>query len=195
MHPDNEFVALSSTPASSTQVDIQFRNVTVEVGKGDSKRTILHGASGSFSPGLLTAVMGPSGSSKSTLLDALLGNIIYTSESSIVVNGEEGNLAAYRGMVGFVGQHDVLHRNLTVREAIFHSAFLRLPSSMSRADIQAEVESVLRELDLTGCANTIIGDGEKRGISGGQRKRTSIGVELVANSRALFLDEPTTGTK
>ncbi|KAK3257872.1 hypothetical protein CYMTET_33056, partial [Cymbomonas tetramitiformis] len=96
-------------------------------------------------------------------------------------------------LTGFVPQDDVMHRKLTVFENLFHSAKMRLPREIKIADIKTMVYDTIKELGLAHVTHSIIGDAKERGISGGQRKRVNIGLELVADPSLLFLDEPTTG--
>jgi ATP-binding cassette, subfamily G (WHITE), member 2 len=92
-----------------------------------------------------------------------------------------------------LNQDDVLYPNLTVTETLLYTALLRLPDSISRKEKAAIAEGVVSELGLTACRHSIIGNSEKRGVSGGERKRVSIGQELLINPSLLFLDEPTSG--
>lgn len=95
--------------------------------------------------------------------------------------------------VGFVPQQDILPPTLTVYEAVLFAARLRLPESIPLSEQLARVDDVIEKLGLTGVRNVRIGDGEKRGISGGEMRRVSIGLELVARPDVLILDEPTSG--
>ena len=99
----------------------------------------------------------------------------------------------YRHVAAYVSQDDCLFPTLTVRESIEYSAFLRLPSTMSLQAKQARVEQILEELRLTHVADSRIGNAHVRGVSGGERRRVSIGMELVTFPQILFLDEPTSG--
>lgn len=98
-----------------------------------------------------------------------------------------------RRQIAFVAQTDSLHISSTPRESIFFSAKLRLPKTNTDNDLTALTDHVLRELGLEECADTIVGGELLRGISGGERKRTSVGVELVTKPSIVFLDEPTSG--
>ncbi|XP_002513520.2 ABC transporter G family member 15 [Ricinus communis] len=160
-------------------------------GNGPTKR-LLQGLSGFAEPGRIMAIMGPSGSGKSTLLDSLAGrlsrNVIMT--GNVLINGKKR-----RGDSGvaYVTQEDILLGTLTVRETITYSAYLRFPSCMTKEEIEDIVEGTLMEMGLQDCADRLIGTWHLRGISGGEKKRLSIALEILTRPRLLFLDEPTSG--
>ncbi|KAK6138315.1 hypothetical protein DH2020_027899 [Rehmannia glutinosa] len=139
------------------------------------------------------AIMGPSGSGKSTLLDSLAGrlskNVVMT--GNILLNGKKQRLDY--GGVAYVTQEDVLLGTLTVRETLTYSAHLRLPTSMTKEEVKGIVEGTIMEVGLHDCADRQIGNWQSRGISGGEKKRLSIALEILVRPRILFLDEPTTG--
>ncbi|KAL9673770.1 hypothetical protein QQ045_030032 [Rhodiola kirilowii] len=166
--------------------------VVVALGQGESQ-TVLDGLTGFAEPGSLTALMGPSGSGKSTLLDALAGRLASNafSSGSILLNGRKTKLSF--GTAAYVTQDDNLIGTLTVRETIMYSANLRLPDNMKRSDKLALVESTIMEMGLQDCADTVIGNWHLRGISGGEKRRVSISIEILMRPRLLFLDEPTSG--
>ncbi|GER56691.1 ABC transporter [Striga asiatica] len=166
--------------------------VTVTLSNGDSQN-VLEGLSGYAEPGSFTALMGPSGSGKSTLLDALSGRLAANAFLSglILLNGRKANLSF--GTAAYVTQDDNLIGTLTVRETISYSARLRLPDRMPWADKRALVESTIIEMGLQDCSDTVIGNWHLRGVSGGERRRVSIAVEILMRPRLLFLDEPTSG--
>jgi ABC-type multidrug transport system ATPase subunit len=112
---------------------------------------------------------------------------------TILVNGRLRPPSAWQNIIGYVEQDDLMYENLTVYETLRYAAMLRLPQSMSTAEKMERVDEVVRSLSLEKCLHTRIGDSELRGVSGGERKRVSIGVELVTKPRLLFLDEPTSG--
>ena len=109
------------------------------------------------------------------------------------MNGEEASLKDFRELVGFVPQEDIMLRELTVEENIRHSALMRLPTGLSHEEKMDRVYQVMESLDLLHIRNSIIGDEIVRGISGGQRKRVNVAMELVADPSLLALDEPTSG--
>ncbi len=139
--------------------------------------------------GSLTALIGPSGAGKSTLSRLIAGS---TQPSAGVVTFEGRNLhaeyEALRSRIGMVPQDDVLHRQLTVRQALGYAAELRLPPDNTKADRQKVIDGVLQELSLTEHADTRVDR-----LSGGQRKRASVALELLTGPSLLILDEPTSG--
>lgn len=145
-------------------------------------------------PGDMIALMGPSGAGKTTLLLALNGYLPPTS-GLVRINGE--NLYAIydnlRGSIGYVPQDDIVHPELTVFEAVRYSAKFRLPPDYSDDEIDRRVDATLAQLGLEGVRNLQIGKPEKKVLSGGQRKRVNIALELVTDPVILFLDEPTSG--
>lgn len=166
--------------------------VVVTLGNGDTQN-VLDKLSGYAEPGSFTALMGPSGSGKSTMLDALSGRLATNAflSGTILLNGRKANLSF--GTAAYVTQDDNLIGTLTVRETISYSARLRLPDRMPWSDKRALVESTIIEMGLQDCADTVIGNWHLRGISGGERRRVSIALEILMRPRLLFLDEPTSG--
>lgn len=157
-------------------------------------KTILDHVSFKALPGDMIALMGPSGAGKTTLLMILNG---YTppTRGQVRVNGED-LYAIYdnlRGVIGYVPQDDIVHPELTVFEAVRYSARFRLPPDTSDAEIDQRVDATLDELGLGSVRNLQIGKPEKKVLSGGQRKRVNIAMELVTDPLILFLDEPTSG--
>jgi len=152
-------------------------------------KLILAGVTGVIRPGRVTAVMGPSGAGKTTFLSVLMGTQVKRTGGSLRINGAPGELAAFGRVLGFVPQEDVMLGELTVRENIAHSARVRLPrKDWGRARVERLVDAVMEVLGLQACADT-----PTSRISGGQRKRANIGMELAMAPAAVFLDEPTSG--
>jgi ABC-type multidrug transport system ATPase subunit len=170
-------------------LDVEFTDLTCVLPNG---KVILDHATGRFAPGRCTAIMGPSGAGKTTLLNALLGKIPI-STGTVLINSTSQSLRRFQLSVGFVPQHDILIPCLTVKETLLHAARTRLPRGTSAAQMEERVNEVLHILGLYHVRHSIVGDPLRRGISGGERKRVSIGQELVADPALLILDEPTTG--
>ncbi|KAL5778901.1 hypothetical protein ACOSQ2_009638 [Xanthoceras sorbifolium] len=159
------------------------------------ERTILNGITGMVSPGELLAILGPSGSGKSTLLNALAGRLQAGHgghTGTILANNKKPDRQVAK-RTGFVTQDDLLYPHLTVRETLLFCSLLRLPKTLSKREKASVAESVMTELGLTKCQNTIIGNTFIRGVSGGERKRVSIAHEMLVNPSLLILDEPTSG--
>lgn len=145
-------------------------------------------------PGELVAIMGPSGAGKSTLLATLVGER-QPNEGYVLLGGEDlyARFDEFRGQIGYVPQDDIMHPELTVSQAVWFGARLRLPRDYSDAEIESRVATVINELGLTGCEHVRIGSADRRGISGGQRKRVNVALELITDPPMLVLDEPTSG--
>ncbi|CAD6261318.1 unnamed protein product [Miscanthus lutarioriparius] len=169
---------------------VEFRDLTLMLGK----KKLLRSINGELRPGRVTAVMGPSGAGKTTFLNAVTGKVSgYKMTGSVLVNGKNVNIRSYKKIIGFVPQDDIVHGNLTVEENLWFSAKCRLSASMKHRDKVLIVERVIDSLDLQGIRNSLVGTVEKRGISGGQRKRVNVGIEMVMEPSLLILDEPTSG--
>lgn len=178
---------------------VSFENISYTVRKskywglgGFKSKQILDDISGSIQAGELVAIMGPSGAGKSTFLDVLCGRV------DKVQNKMSGKVKFFGRKIKkqdftYVMQEDALEGVLSVRENLQYSALLRLPSDMTRKEKYDRVEEVIEQLGLTKCSDSWIGHKFFRGISGGERRRTSIGMELIVNSPIMFLDEPTSG--
>ncbi|DBA02970.1 TPA: hypothetical protein N0F65_003158 [Lagenidium giganteum] len=159
-----------------------------------SKKTILKNVTGRCAPGELVAVMGPSGSGKTTLLD-ILADRIRTGrvDGSIELNGKKRNIKTFRAVTSYVAQEDALLGSFTVAETLVMAAKLSLPSSITNKEIRQRVLACITEMGLESCRNTLVGTIFSKGISGGQKRRLSIAIELLANPSVLLLDEPTSG--
>jgi len=177
--------------------EIEARDVAVVVPNRDDKqqqKVLLDRVSFKALPGDLIALMGPSGSGKTTLLHVLTG-YLPPSKGQVLINGQPlpEIFDALRGSIGYVPQDDIIHPELTVREAVHYSARFRLPPDFSDREVGERVETTLRQLGLESVAHLQIGRPEQKVLSGGQRKRVNIAMELVTDPVLLFLDEPTSG--
>ncbi|XP_022119565.1 ATP-binding cassette sub-family G member 1 isoform X1 [Pieris rapae] len=171
-------------------VDLAFTDLTynVQEGRKSNVKTILKSVSGRLRSGELTAIMGPSGAGKSTLLNILTGYKTSGMEGSITVNGMERNLSSFRKLSCYIMQDNQLHGNLTVEEAMKVATSLKLPSTTSREDKEEVIQEILETLGLADHLKTMTSN-----LSGGQKKRLSIALELVNNPPIMFFDEPTSG--
>mmetsp|Transcript_11853 Transcript_11853/g.17661 ORF Transcript_11853/g.17661 Transcript_11853/m.17661 type:complete len:842 (+) Transcript_11853:92-2617(+) len=170
-----------------TNLNFHCDNVSITLPNG---KTILHPVTADFNAGELIAIMGPSGAGKSTVMRAIMTN---KHDGNLTINGEDAGSLPYKSTLGFVPQDDIVDPLLTAREVLTYAAQTRLPRSWSAQMINTRVDMVLKQLDLWHVQNTRVGDKITRGLSGGEKKRVSIGIELVANPSAIFLDEPTSG--
>ncbi|KAJ1642731.1 ATP-binding cassette transporter snq2 [Coemansia asiatica] len=171
-----------------------WQDVNYSVPVKGGERQLLHGVSGYIKPGTMTALMGSSGAGKTTLLDALSQRkTIGRLEGEMLMNGAV-QPTSFRRITGYCEQLDVHNPHATVREALRFSAALRRSARVSKKERNRYVEYVIELLGLSSIADCLIGDPESsKGISLEERKRLTIGVELVAKPKILFLDEPTSG--
>eukprot|EP01017_Pseudomicrothorax_dubius_P039502 TRINITY_DN606_c0_g1_i3.p1 TRINITY_DN606_c0_g1~~TRINITY_DN606_c0_g1_i3.p1 ORF type:complete len:330 (+),score=54.36 TRINITY_DN606_c0_g1_i3:124-990(+) len=180
----------------ANQIQLTFEQITVQINDSRNKgKIILRDLNGSLEPGQLNVIMGPSGSGKTTFLNLVSGRLWSNKlaiEGILKLNGEAvTNLDQYGQVIGYVMQYDVLLKTFTPREAFKFAAQMRLNATNNECN--EAVNAVISQLGLEKCADTKIGNHLVRGISGGEKKRTAIGVELITNPSLLFLDEPTTG--
>ncbi|HEX6779348.1 MAG TPA: ATP-binding cassette domain-containing protein, partial [Ktedonobacterales bacterium] len=156
---------------------------------GAKGATLLNNISLSIPPRAFVALVGGSGAGKSTLMDALSG-LRLAEEGKVFYNGQEyyHNLAAFNTQIGYVPQEDIVHRELTVERALYYAARMRLPGDFTEEQIWQRIGEVLEDVELTERRGQLI-----KKLSGGQRKRVSIALELLANPSLFFLDEPTSG--
>ncbi|MCP4542056.1 MAG: FHA domain-containing protein [Chloroflexi bacterium] len=159
-----------------------------EVGSGTRKKRILNDINISIYPREFVAVVGTSGAGKSTLMMALNG--FARADGRVLVNGDDlyQHFDLYRTMVGYVPQDDIIHKDLTVASALRYAAQLRLPPDTSDEEVEYCVDHVLQQVEMVGQKDQVV-----TSLSGGQRKRVSIAVELLAEPNLFFLDEPTSG--
>jgi ABC-type multidrug transport system ATPase subunit len=181
---DGTLVRHTAPAVKTGGLDVCDISLTIE-----GNRTLLDHVSFSAKPATLTAVIGPSGSGKSTLSKVIVGG---TRPDNGTVWFEDHNVhaeyASMRSRIGMVPQDDVVHPQLTINQALGYAAELRMPSDITKDDRQRVVAQVLAELELTPHADTRV-----ENLSGGQRKRASVALELLTGPSLLVLDEPTTG--
>lgn len=188
-----KFVDLRNTVKIEGKTTWSLKHPFVFKRQPEIQKEILHGVTGSVVPGETLAIMGPSGSGKTTLLNLLGGRNLHGITGQSTYNDLPYNKTLKRRM-GFVTQDDVLYAHLTVRETLVYAALLRLPTaSFTRAQKVARADEAIVELGLERCRDTVIGGPFFRGVSGGERKRVSIGHEILVDPSLLFLDEPTSG--
>ncbi len=173
------------------QEDQQGR-ITLEasrIGKRAGTLDILKDVSVVIHPNEFVGLLGPSGAGKSTFMDTLNGFRPATS-GQVFVNGEDlySVFQSFKANIGYVPQDDIIHRDLTVWDALYYTAKLRLPEDTSEDEVNHLLEEVVAHIELQERKHTRIS-----ALSGGQRKRVSVGVELITKPPLLFLDEPTSG--
>ncbi|CAN6471141.1 unnamed protein product [Victoria cruziana] len=175
---------LPSTVAESVEAAAKFSHT----------KTLLNGVSGEARDGEILAVLGASGSGKSTLIDALANRIAKDSlRGTVKLNGEAVGQSLMRSISAYVMQDDLLFPMLTVEETLLFAAEFRLPRTLPKEKKHARVQALIEQLGLRRAAKTIIGDEGHRGVSGGERRRVSIGIDIIHDPILLFLDEPTSG--
>ena len=154
---------------------------------------ILDDASGEIKSGEVTAILGPSGCGKTTLMHILLG-LLQPSAGTISINGStDVTIRDVRKLIGFVPQDDVMISELTVEEVVWLSARMRMESTVHSRQVRTFVDTILDVLELSQLRHCRIGDETRRGLSGGQKKRVNVAMELAMNPSLVFLDEPTSG--
>ncbi|KAJ8540338.1 hypothetical protein K7X08_030257 [Anisodus acutangulus] len=157
-------------------------------------KVLLDNISGEARDGEIIAVLGASGSGKSTLIDGLANRIAKESlKGTITLNGEPLDSRLLKVISAYVMQDDLLYPMLTVEETLMFAAEFRLPRTLSKSKKKMRVQALIDQLGLRNAAKTIIGDEGHRGVSGGERRRVSIGIDIIHDPIILFLDEPTSG--
>lgn len=175
-------------------VDICFKDLSLTIKLGNKLINVVDHLTGRIQAKTMTALMGGSGAGKSSLLNALSGRAYYgTVTGDIHINGLHRDIGEIKHSVGFVPQDDIVYSELTVRENLMYAGKFRLPSGTSKQQIRDLVDETLANLGLSRVADRLVGDVRRRGVSGGEKKRVNIGLELMAKPRCLFLDEPTSG--
>ncbi|XP_057375095.1 ATP-binding cassette sub-family G member 1-like isoform X2 [Daphnia carinata] len=169
-------------------LDITFHDICYTAKKGKKPKNILHQMSGTFKSGQLTAILGPSGAGKSSLMNILAGLKTRGVDGRIEMSGVERDLKTFHKQSAYIEQYDHLLQNLSVEEYMDAAARLKLGIDITDGERKSKVESIVKTLGLSNSTKTRISC-----LSGGERKRLSIGLELFDDPYFLFLDEPTSG--
>ncbi|KAK7597801.1 hypothetical protein V9T40_010026 [Parthenolecanium corni] len=174
-------------------VGIHFENISCSVRAGlsfwrNERKLILKSVSGDFEAGKFTAIIGPSGSGKSTLMDIISGYRLKDVTGNVYVNGSQSNIKQLTKKSGYIMQDDKLQQLLTIEEAMMFAANVKLRANLRISAKRAMVMEILKNFSLVDHIHTLT-----KNLSGGQRKRLAIALELISNPPVLFLDEPTSG--
>lgn len=196
----------SNTGAHKARINLDILDLRLEVerrsGLKMQKRVIpiLNGITANFVPGSINAILGPSGSGKSSLLNWMADRLhssatqSYKYSGTMTFNGQVPSRSLARSLCSYVTQEDDgLMPSLTVRETLYFAAELRLPRSMSMSEKKRRADDVILQMGLRDCADTLIGDEFVKGISGGEKRRVTISIQLLSDPKILLLDEPTSG--
>ncbi|EJT48418.1 hypothetical protein A1Q1_02550 [Trichosporon asahii var. asahii CBS 2479] len=190
-----QFVQLSGMPSPSLTEggsSITFSNLSYEVKNKHGTKRLVDNVSVTVKQGQMLAILGPSGAGKSTLLDVMSFRKKHMDGGSITLNNQPLSAMTMAQVSSYVEQDDQHLGVLTVRETITYAARLT-QSGMTKGEIRTRVDQIITDLGLQSCADLKIGTPIQRGISGGQRRRVTVGTGLVTFPRVLFLDEPTSG--
>ncbi|XP_029453857.1 ATP-binding cassette sub-family G member 2 isoform X2 [Rhinatrema bivittatum] len=203
--PDSNGLPMRTLPTSDNRkihlgATVSFHNICYKVKvktgliccRKTTDKDILSDINGIMRPGI-NAILGPTGSGKSSLLDILAARKDPHGLSGEVLIDGAPQPANFKCISGYVVQDDVVMGTLTVRENLQFSAALRLPMTVRQKEKDVRINQVIKELGLTKVADSKVGTQMIRGVSGGERKRINIGMELITDPAVLFLDEPTTG--
>ncbi|CAE7148911.1 unnamed protein product [Rhizoctonia solani] len=205
-NPGKDLTMHSDMDISRRRIDVEVRNLgltwrkTSLLTRKKSEKRILSNVNVAFPSGQVTAILGPSGAGKSTLLQLLASRKMnagvgagFKSQGDILFNGRPVD-KGMREQVAFVEQEDDYHLPaLTVRETLRYAAILRLPRTMSRKSKIARAEEVMKMLGLDECADNLVGGELLKGISGGEKRRLSLAVQMINDPAVLIIDEPTSG--
>ncbi|GAB4820601.1 hypothetical protein N2152v2_007647 [Parachlorella kessleri] len=202
-HPKSPNASRLRTRSAASQQEelpglvVTFEKLTYRVRNSRNKKqwvTLLDRVTAFLAPGEMTAILGPSGSGKTTLLDLLAGRKTVGEllpDSRILFGGRQPSKSFLRRHLGYVEQFDTLLPALTVHDMLLYTVQLKHPRTEPLATKQKVVETLIERLNLEECQHTVVGSVMSRGVSGGEAKRTNIGIALVTSPRVLFLDEPT----
>ncbi|XP_056008436.1 uncharacterized protein LOC125666368 [Ostrea edulis] len=181
------FVYIFSMKTRSNDAIVTFKDICLTL----KDKVILNNVNGRARSGQILAIMGPTGSGKTSLLNILAGNVSLTS-GSIDMNGNPFTKLQRRKQA-YILQNDLFLSRLTLRETLYFTAMIRLPDHVSKTNKMARIEEIVDALHLRKCLDTTMGDSMHKGLSGGEKKRASIACELLTDPDIMLIDEPTSG--
>ncbi|KAH7128053.1 P-loop containing nucleoside triphosphate hydrolase protein [Dactylonectria estremocensis] len=202
LHGQRPIAKLQSIPVELQQFSLTLSKKTFQtITKGPTEKLLLEPLDARFEPGVLNVILGPSRSGKSSLLNAIAGRLHnsfstkYYQHGEILFNGMlQPNGVNPRSICSYVHQDgELLLPAMTVRETLHYAAILRLPRSLSMKARKDRAEEILLKMGLKNCADTLIGSESFRGISGGERRRVSLAIQILRDPNVLLVDEPTSG--
>jgi len=170
-------------------INLIAKKITKTVKIKNGKKNIVNDVSLKIEGGEFVAIVGGSGAGKSSVMNCLSGYTAITS-GQVLLNNEDlfANFSALKESIGFVPQQDIVHNDLILKDLLYYAANLRMPSDTDKAEKEKRIKEVIKMVELTGKENTFI-----RRLSGGEKKRASIAIELLSDPGLFFLDEPTSG--
>ncbi|KAL6262646.1 hypothetical protein P5V15_005440 [Pogonomyrmex californicus] len=172
----------------NSQMCIEFNDLCYSIRNRKGTKKILRNVTGHFEPGKLTVIIGPSGAGKTTLLEIITGNRLFNIKGTVTVNNGKWNRETFRKQVCYVPQQFQLLPLLTTRETLYIAARFKLDANQNKQSIYLIVNEIAESLNLSNCLDTMANK-----LSGGERKRLSIGVEMITKPHVFLLDEPTSG--
>ncbi|KNC86223.1 hypothetical protein, variant [Sphaeroforma arctica JP610] len=172
---------------ASEGIDYSFKDVSFSV----KDKVLLEPLDGSFRGGEVVAIMGPSGSGKTTLLTMLAAKKTQGYTGEFLINGHPRDTSLFPKYTAYVPQSDLLEGQITVRECF--RFYIKMKTRLSPQGVEDRIDWLAKNLQLESVLDSLIGDDQTRGISGGQKRRVSIGKGLISNPMIIFLDEPTSG--
>jgi len=187
--------AVSHGNVTDRGVDLAKKDLSLKVQVRGCEVNVVNNVSGRLQAATMTALMGGSGAGKTSLLNALSGRAFYgTTTGTVLINGNVALIEEHEDALGFVPQSDdSIFAETTVKENLMYSGRFFMPKGTPLEEIEEHADDVLASLGLSRVANSIVGDVNLRGVSGGEEKRVNIGMELMSKPSILFLDEPTSG--
>lgn len=192
-------ISREANGVAGVDIDLIDYNLQIRI-RGGKRLEVLQGINTCFEAGKINVILGPSGSGKSSLLNLMAQRLqstsrtTYIAEGDLALNGVVASGDVVRALCSYVMQDDAaLLPYRTVREVLRFAAGLRLPGWMSREEKRQKADEVMHKMGLKDCADTLVGSELSKGISGGEKRRVSIAIQVLTEPQVLMLDEPTSG--